>query len=224
MAIYRVYQRFSELGDPSIEQCHYAHDALLSASELRRVITEMVQQWDVSSCDHTGNSTSEKDAWAVAADMSAGSTRYTREAAAYIASQAVVIETHGYNDSDAPDRAVTAYHGGLVWTYTIRPIMRVELFRNGSYLDAGHYTLAIAQRTDSSWDAIYEGGGDWHGISADDDIIALGYADGDCRDDDAALANGADILDAWASVCADMGYAEVADYLHARAYDARKVL
>lgn len=90
--------------------------------------------------------------------------------------------------------------------------------------------LAIALRADDSgWEALYEMGGDWSGVSSDNllDIVSLGALDDDNNTASEKLSAGAAILKSWAAAVdaidnSNDALAECAEYLRSRAISAEE--
>jgi len=89
---YIVYQAFETLGDSARERFASRADAEECAAGLRAMITEMVAEWNISEPEHPTGNSSEIGAWIYAAKLSAGSEKFTLEAAEFLAEQAVMIE------------------------------------------------------------------------------------------------------------------------------------
>lgn len=91
MTKYRVYNSFETVGVPAAVETPDPTAAETYAEALRGNIVTIVMSFDVTERSGVGYGP-ENDAWETAAELSAGSRTYTREAAEFIADKAVVID------------------------------------------------------------------------------------------------------------------------------------
>lgn len=89
-SIFRVSQTFSTLGDPNELDFNTEQEANDAAKELKEALSQMIQTWTIWSTPTTGD-LKEIQAWQHAFKIS-GPDKWTKEAADYIAEQAVKIE------------------------------------------------------------------------------------------------------------------------------------
>lgn len=120
--------------------------------------------------------------------------------------------------------------GEVISASTI-PVATVNATVDGYVQDCPRYRLAIALRADGSgWECMYEGGGDWSGISDDNlsDVLTLGRLDDSNTTDSERLIEGAEIIEGVARTCRDLSEGRndeldaLVEWLEGRAADARE--